>query len=92
MTTNKIELLRFGGYVGVSLNGLLVPLLVFQLTHSASLAGLSLLIEWLPKMGFYLFGGALSKQLSGQRAHRRLELFRLGALASLAGAAAGWLP
>lgn len=85
----QISRLRFTGYIGVQLSGLLVPLLVFQLTHSASLAGLALFIEWVPKLGLYMLGGSLVQCFSRRRAHLLLEATRLLAMLSLLGCAMG---
>lgn len=86
----QISRLRFTGYIGVQLSGLLVPLLVFQLTHSASLAGLALFIEWGPKLGLYVLGGSLVQCFSRRRAYLMLEFIRLLAMAALLVCALGF--
>lgn len=82
--------LRLGGYAGVQLNALLVPLLVFRLSGSTALAGAALLVEWLPKLGLYLTGGSLTTRFGRQSAHLTLEGARLAALAGLGVCAMGW--
>lgn len=82
--------LRLLGYAGVQFNALLAPLLVFQLTGSASLAGIALFIEWVPKLALYLGGGALLQRFGSLRMHGFLEAGRLAALSCLVLCAAGF--
>ncbi len=81
--------LRLLGYAGVQLNALLVPLLVFQLSSSVALAGLALVMEWLPKLGLYLAGGSIAQRIGRARAHLGLDLARLAALVGLGTCALG---
>lgn len=74
---NKIAILRLLGYIGVQFNSLLVPLLVFQITKSVSLAGFSLVIEWIPKLVFYVIGGAFVERYQSKNIHMGLEVIRL---------------
>lgn len=88
----KIKTLRFLGYVGVQFAGVLVAFLVFKLTGSAVWAGLSLVIEWVPKLLLYLSGGALINSLCRWKAHVLVEALRLFAFIGMIGAALEWLP
>lgn len=85
----RLARLRLLGYAGVQFNALLVPILVFQLTGNATLAGMALFIEWLPKLAFYIGGGALVRKFSPVKAHTRLDASRLAALTILALCATG---
>lgn len=87
---NRLTQLRLLGYAGVQFNALLAPLLVFQLTGSASLAGIALFIEWVPKLALYLGGGALLQRFGSSQMHGFLEAGRLGALSGLVLCAAGF--
>lgn len=90
--TSRIFWLRLTGYVGVSLNSMLVPLLIYTLTRSTLFAGVSLCVEWIPKLGLYVFGGALLSGWSNHRAHLGLEVLRLLAFGGMALAACHVLP
>ena len=79
----KIELLRFGGYIGASVNGLLVPILIYTLTGSAAFAGISMMIEWLPKLVLYILGGRLAVRWQPAIAHNILDAARIVALVLL---------
>lgn len=79
----QIEFLRFAGYIGVSLNGIIVPVLIYQLTGSAAFAGFSMLIEWLPKLVLYVSGGRLAARWQPAKAHLFLEIARIAALSLL---------
>lgn len=70
-------LLRFMGYVGVGFCIALVPYLVYALTGSLKLGGLALLVEWIPKLGMYIFGGAILARYSSVGVHRLFEVCRL---------------
>lgn len=82
--------LRLLGYGGVQFSALLVPLLVFQVTGSASLAGAALVVEWLPKLALYLVGGSLIQRFSGAAVHVSLDVARLVALCALLASALGF--
>jgi hypothetical protein len=79
MAQSSIAQLRFISYIGTQLSGLLTPLLVFHLTHSTTLAGIALLVEWLPKLVFYLAGGSLAQVFGYRKSHLVLEVIRLAA-------------
>jgi len=79
----RIGDLRFLGYVGAQLSGILVPILLYQLTHNVALAGLALLIEWAPKLFFYLAGGSFIAHYGRRQMHLLLDVVRIGALALL---------
>lgn len=89
---SKLYWLRALGYFGVGLNGILIPLLIFKLTGSATLAGISLLIEWTPKLGMYLFGGSVISALSPKRSHIGLEVVRIFAIIGLGLASLNFIP
>ena len=74
---NKIAVLRLMGYIGVQFNSLLVPLLVFNITNSVSLAGLALIVEWIFKLIFYVIGGAFVEKYQSKNIHIGLEITRL---------------
>lgn len=76
----QIGFLRFSGYVGVSINGIAVPILIYQLTNSAAFAGLSMLVEWIPKLFLYITGGRLAARWKPNIAHIALECSRVVAL------------
>jgi hypothetical protein len=80
----QLVVLRCLGYVGVQLNAILGPLLVFKLSGSAVYAGLALLFEWLPKLGLYLVGGSLAQRFGRSATHMTLEVLRVLALGGLA--------
>lgn len=82
-----ISLARFMGYMGVSFCGILVPLLIFKLTGSTTFAGLALAIEWLPKLGLYIFGGGVISYWSSKTTHLYLEIGRVVVVGLLAIAA-----
>jgi len=69
--------LRFVSYIGVQMVSIITPLLVYKLTHSLSMAGLALLAEWLPKLGFYFASGVLVQTLGLRRALLGLNIVRL---------------
>ncbi len=75
--------LRFLGYFGVQVNALLVPLVVFQLTGSANLAGAALFIEWFPKLGLYFVSGSVVQRFGSAACHLGLELARVAALVGI---------
>lgn len=76
-TSGKIAILRFLGYISVQFNAVLVPLLVFKMTNSLAMAGLTTILEWVPKMFFYLFGGSFIQKISSLTAHKLCELTRI---------------
>lgn len=79
----RVVIARFAGYLGVSINGLLVPVLVWGLTGSPGMAGLAIAMEWIPKLGLYLCGGSVVSWLGAGRAHVGLEITRLVCLTIL---------
>ena len=80
---NRLVLSRYIAYIAVQMSGLIVPLLVYALTHNMALAGAALLIEWVPKMAFYLLGGSFVQRFSEKKAHIVLDLARLVGLSVL---------
>ncbi len=74
---NFLSKIRFLGYAGVQFNALLVPLLVFKITGSLSMAGLALFIEWIPKLGFYVGSGAFIQKFGAPLVHVSLDAARL---------------
>lgn len=83
--SKRIALLRFLGYISVSYAGLIIPLLVFTLTQSLAMAGLSLMLEWLPKVVIYWWSGPLINRITPAKAHVALELGRILSLFGLLG-------
>lgn len=79
----RIGDLRYLGYVSTQLCGILVPILIFQLTQSAALAGVALMIEWAPKLFFYLAGGSCIAHYGQRRMHLLLDAVRLLSLSLL---------
>lgn len=82
--------LRLLGYASLQFCTMLVPLLVFQLTGNLKLAGLALFIELVPKLGFYLGGGAFLQRFHARRVYLWLEVARVLSLAALGACAAGF--
>lgn len=72
------------GFASANFSALINPMLMYQLTHSLSLAGLSLILEWLPKLSVYLYGASWIEQFHARRMHRTLEVMRLMAFVFLA--------
>lgn len=88
-----IVFLRFLGYVGVYINATVVPLLIYKITGSTTYAGLALMVEWLPKLFFYLQGGVWAAKLGSGRAHVIAEGMRVvafGVLLMAWGAGVWW--
>jgi MFS family permease len=81
---NRFAQLRFITYIGAQLVALAVPLLIFNLTHSLTFAGLALLIEWLPKLGLYFSGGALVWRFGERHCLLVLNILRTAVFAALA--------
>jgi hypothetical protein len=75
--------LRFSAYVGVTLNGLLVPLVLYQITGSTSAAGLAVFAEWAPRIVLSVYGGHLAARLRSKHVHLALEIGRVVALVLL---------
>jgi Na+/melibiose symporter-like transporter len=78
MTKQKqiILLSRFIGYIGVSTSTLILPILVYKITGSPSLAGLTMLIEWVPKFLMYIYGGQLIQKIGINKAYFWIDLLR----------------
>jgi F0F1-type ATP synthase assembly protein I len=68
---------RFIGYIGTQLSGILIPALIFQLSNSLKLAGLAIVVEWVPKLFMYLGGGAMIQRMGSSRTHIGLDAMRL---------------
>lgn len=79
----SVQGLRFVGYTGVSIAGLMVPLFVYKISGNALYAGLCMLIEWIPKLGVYLLGGAIASWMGPRAAYRWVEGLRASALIGL---------
>jgi len=79
----RIGDLRYLGYVSTQLCGILVPILIFQLTQNAALAGVAMMIEWAPKLFFYLAGGSCIAHYGQRRMHLLLDAVRLLSLSLL---------
>lgn len=56
----KLSLLRFFSYLGSASGSIASPVLMYTMTHSLTMTGLALLVEWLPKSLMYIFGGQLA--------------------------------
>lgn len=80
------------GYASANFSALINPMLMYQLTHSLSLAGLSLILEWLPKLSVYLYGASWIQQFHARRMHRIVECMRFGAFLLLGSVAFHLLP
>lgn len=81
--------LRFLGYVGTQFSGILIPVLIYQLTQSLTLAGLAMMIEWAPKLFFYVAGGSFITHYGRRRMHFLLDAVRMASLLVLLLAAFG---
>lgn len=73
----RLCLARFLSYFALGLVSVCMPILVFKITGSASLAGISMLIELAPKILSYMFGGALAAYKGERRVCIGAEISRV---------------
>ena len=71
-------------YIGDGMRGIAIPLLMFQLTHSAAAVGITYALEFVPLAVIGLIGGSLSDRLDRRSIMLRCDSIRLAAICVLA--------
>jgi hypothetical protein len=71
-----ILLLRFLGYIIVSLGTILSPILIYQLTHSFFYSGVLIFIEWSLKLITYINIGYISQKIKIKNTYFLIDILR----------------
>ena len=70
---NYIFLSRLISTIADQLLFFLIPLIIYTITGSASLSGLSFALEWLPRVVAFLLAGLWADKLGGGRLYVRTD-------------------
>lgn len=72
-----IYLTRFISYIGVSIYSIIFPILIFKISHSVKLSALIMLVEWIPKLLVYVYGGIIINYFKLKKTYIWMEICRI---------------
>lgn len=79
-TYTHAKIIRFLKFFSGNIISIVIPLAIFNITHDLSMAGISVLLEWIPKIALYLMMGQIVSLKSESFLKKSTYLLKLLAL------------